>query len=377
MQREWQGHYLDGQSAVRQKAKIHLLETGLQIFLETGQTLSWPYKEIRQTQGFYAGEQIRLERGGETPEALLVLDETFLISLHRFAPKLTKHLHDPLWRRRRFPFLLGATVGVVGIIIALYFWGIPALAAIAASRVPVAWEERLGEAVIEHLAPPKTRCEDPLRSSAIEAILTTLIAALPQSPYKFKVIVVDNATVNALAAPGGGIVIFRGLLEQTQTPEELAGVLAHEIEHIVQHHSTRALFEHASTGLLMAAVAGDISGLAAFGLETARTLGALRYSRRSEEEADAEGMRLLLVSGLDPAGMIAFFETMRKKDIETPAFPSYLSTHPGSEERIEKLRVIAQDQRRKPMRLLPSYDWEETKKICPGAEKKERNPGQR
>lgn len=370
MQIEWHGHYLDGRTALSQRATIYLTESGLRISLESGRSFSWPYGEIRQTQGFYSGEQIRLERGGETPEVLLVSDEAFLISLRRFAPKLTEHLHDPQWRGKRALLVLAAAVATVGIVTALYLWGIPALAAIAASRVPVSWEERLGEAVISHLAPEQSRCEDPGRSQIIEKIMTTLTAPVRRSPYRFRVIVLDEPTVNALAAPGGPIVIFRGLLEKTQSAEELAGVLAHEIQHILKRHSTRALFEHASTGLLMAAVAGDLSGIAAFGLETARTLGLLRYSRRSEEEADAEGMRLLLAAGVDPAGMIAFFETMEKKNGEAPALLSYLSTHPGAEQRVEKLRVMAQGARQKSIRLIPDYDWQEMKKICHATPKK-------
>ncbi|MBI2211761.1 MAG: M48 family metallopeptidase [Deltaproteobacteria bacterium] len=370
MQTEWHGHYLDGRTALSQRATIYLTESGLRISLESGRSLSWPYGEIRQTQGFYSGEQIRLERGGEIAEALLVSEEDFLISLHQFAPKLAKHLHDPRWRGKRAPLILAAAAATVGIVAALYFWGIPALAAIAAARVPVSWEERLGEAVISHLAPEPARCADPGRSRMIETIMTTLTTPLGRSPYRFRVIIVDQPTVNALAAPGGPIVIFRGLLEQTRSAEELAGVLAHEIQHILKRHSTRALFEHASTGLLMAAVAGDVSGIAAFGLETARTLGLLRYSRRSEEEADAEGMRLLLAAGVDPAGMIAFFETMEKKDGAAPALLAYLSTHPGAEQRVEKLRTIAQGARQKPIRLVPNYDWREIKKICPAAPKK-------
>lgn len=364
MQLEWQGHYLDGRTAARQKATIHLMGSGLQVTVEGGKSFCWPYEEIRQTQGFYPGEQIRLERGGEIPEAILVSDETFLASLRRYVPKLTKHFHDLAWRRRRAQLIVVASVAMVGVVTALYLWGIPAMATIVASRVPVSWEERLGESVVNHLAPKETRCQDPTQGRAIEEIITTLTAPLDRSPYTFKAIVVDDPTLNALAAPGGYIVIFRGLLEQTQTPEELAGVLAHELQHILKRHATRALLEHASIGILFAALVGDVSGTASFGLETARTLGLLRYSRRSEEEADAEGIRMLLAAGIDPAGMIAFFETMRKKSSEGAAFPAYLSTHPGTEERIEKLRATAQRPRQKSIRLLPDYNWKDVKKIC-------------
>lgn len=375
MQTEWQGHYLDGRTAARQKATIHLMESGLQVTVEGGKSFCWPYGEIRQTQGFYPGEQIRLERGGEIPEVILVSDETFLASLRRYVPGLTKHFHDPAWRRRRTQLTVAASVAIVGVVTALYLWGIPAVAAIAAYRVPVPWEERLGEAVIDQLAPQEIRCQDPMQGRAIEEIITTLTAPLDRSPYTFKAIVVDDPTQNALAAPGGHILVFKGLLEQTQTPEELAGILAHELQHILKRHTTRALLEHASIGILFAALVGDVRGTAAFALETARTLGLLRYSRSSEEAADAEGMRMLLAAGIDPAGMITIFKTMRKKNNERAAFPAYLSTHPGTEERIEKLRAIAQRPRQKSIRLLADYNWKDVKKICSAAEETGKGKG--
>ena len=94
--------------------------------------------------------------------------------------------------------------------------------------------------------------------------------------------------VNAFAGSGGLIVVFRGLLERADTPEELAGVLAHEIQHVLHRDTTRAIFREASTGILVAALAGDVSAAAAFGVQAARVLGDLRYSREAEQEAARE-----------------------------------------------------------------------------------------
>jgi predicted Zn-dependent protease len=202
----------------------------------------------------------------------------------------------------------------------------------------------------------------------IDEIITTLTAPLANSPpYTFRVMVLNDTTINALAAPGGYIVIFRGLLERTQTAEELAGVLAHELQHIRQRHATRALLQYVSTGLLLAAITGDASGVTAFGLESARTLAALQYSRQNEEEADAEGMRMLLAAGVDPAGMIAFFELLRKEEKRTPGFLKYLSTHPSTEDRIQRLRSLASQSRGGPVKLLQGHDWRDVRNMCQAA----------
>ncbi len=360
----WEGYYLDGRSAARQRATIHLMRTGLQVTTERGATLWWPYPEIRQTQGFYAGEQVRLERGGEFPEALLVSDATFLSALHEVAPELASRFHDPARRRRRVALTVLAAAAAIGAAIALFFWGLPTLADVAADRVPVSWEERLGAAVADHVAPPKKRCADPRPARAIDDIVATLTAPYPKLPYTFRIIVVDDPTVNAFAAPGGYIVVFRGLLEQTRSPEELAGVLAHEMQHGLHRHATRMLLQHASTGLLVAALTGDATGAMAYAVESARTLGTLQYSRRYEEEADREGMRMLLKARINPGGMIAFMESLRKDDKHAPALVKYLSTHPSTEDRVEKLKALAALAPATSVKLLPDDDWRDLRKIC-------------
>lgn len=364
MRTDWEGYYLDGRTSARQRAAIRLMRGGIEITVADGPTLWWPYADVRQTQGFYAGEQVRLEKGGEVPEALLVSDPAFLSDLHDAAPEMAARFHDPARRRTRIKLTLLAALATVGLLAVLYLWGIPAMAAIVASRVPAAWEERLGRTVVDHLAPPRKRCADPAGLRVIEEIVARLSAAVPGSPYKIRVTVVNERGVNAFAAPGGHIVLLRGLVERTRTPEELAGVLAHELQHILRRHATRALLQHASTGLLLIAVTGDASGAMAYGLEGARVLGTLEYSRRNEEEADAEGMRMLLAAGIDPAGMIAFLESLGRDERQAPGLLRYLSTHPGAGDRIARLRSLAAGAQRPADKLLPDYDWQDMSRIC-------------
>lgn len=365
MRTDWEGFYLDGRTPTRQWARIHVMRGGLQVTTENGATVWWPFAEIRQTQGFYAGEEVRLERGQHLPEALLVADTEFLASLREIAPEAAARFHDPRRRRQRMVLTLLAGVAVVVVTVAVYLWGIPALAAVVAARVPVAWEESLGASIVEQMGKPDGRCADLERQRMIEDIVGRLAAGLPRSAYTFRVLVVNDATVNAFAAPGGFIVVFRGLLERTRTPEELAGVLAHEMQHVVQRHATKALVQHASTGLLLVALTGDVTGVMAYGLESARVLATLQYSRLAEEEADREGMKLLLAAGIDPAGMIAFFDGLEKKRADGPTILKYLSTHPRLEDRIARLQALARQAGAPRVRLLEGYDWSDIARICP------------
>jgi predicted Zn-dependent protease len=364
MRTEWEGYYLDGKTAARRRAAVRLLRTRLEITAEHGPTVWWPYGEIRQTQGFYTGQEIRLERGGQLPEVLLIRDPAFLTSLHRLAPEIAGRFHDPNRRRLRILLTALAALGAVGTAAALYLWGIPGMASFVAPHVPVSWEEHLGRTVSDQLAPEGRRCTEPTRMHAIQEIAATLASAAKSSPYTFRVIVLNTPSVNALATPAGYVVVFRGLLAHTRSAEELAGVLAHEFEHVLLRHATRALLRHASTGLLLAALSGDVSGAMTYGLEGARVLAELRYSRRDEEEADREGYRMLMVAGVDPEGMIGFFETLQKAPGGVPTLPPYLSTHPTTEGRIERLRALGPATRPITTRLLPHLDWREVRGIC-------------
>jgi Zn-dependent protease with chaperone function len=364
MKYEWRAYYLDGQTAIRHPATVRLMHLGLEVGTPGGWTRLWPYGELHQTQGFYEGQEVRLERGGDLSEALLIPGEGFLASLREAAPQFRARFHDPSRRGERVRLTMLAAVAVVGIIGALYLWGIPALAAVATARVPVAWEERLGRSAMAYLAPRRLVCEDPRRQPALDAVMARLDAAVPASPYTFRLFVVNDPQVNALAAPGGYIVVYRGLLERTRTPEELAGVLAHEMEHVLQRHATQAVIQHASTGLLLAAMTGDMSGPLVYGLQSARVLGQLQYSRRAEAQADAEGMQILLAARIDPGGMIRFFEALAKEDRQPAKLLKYLSSHPSPVDRLERLKALASAASGPPVPLLPGVDWNDVKKIC-------------
>jgi Zn-dependent protease with chaperone function len=364
----WRGHYLDGRRANRRAATVWVSRLGLDITTDDGAKYHWPFDEIRQTQGAYVGEPVRLERGGDPAETLIVDDLTMLTALRGAAPR-GRRFHDPRRRGRRGVLTLAAGVAALGLAGGLYAWGIPVMAGIATHLVPVTWETRLGDEVFTRVARPESRCTDAKRQQAIDGIVARLTAAQGTAPYHVRVTVVDWAEVNALALPGGHIIILRGLLDRTDSPEMLAGVLAHEVQHVLKRHTTRAIIQHASTGLMVTAVAGDVSGMVTFALEGARVVAALGYSRRAEEEADVEGFHMLQQAGIDPAGMIAFFERVlgADRDAESPETWQYLSTHPTTRSRIDRLRSLQASAPPFRPRRLGIRDWADVKRICAGA----------
>lgn len=360
----WQGSYLDGRNATRHPVSIQLTATALHIVKADGHTIRWPYGEIAQTQGAYEGEEVRLEHGASLPQTVIVENSTFLTAMQRATASGASRFHHPNQRPLRVRMTILAGVALMGVTAVFYIWGIPGLAKLLAPHIPVLWEEQLGVSVLEQIAPSAKRCADQTRLAALDSIVTRLSRAVSDSPYRIRLTVVDRPSVNAFALPGGQVVVFRGLLEATETPEQFAGVLAHELQHIYKRHSTRSLIEQASASLLIAAVTGDFTGGLAYGIEGARVLGVLRYSRLHEGEADREGLRLLQTVGIDPAEMIAFYRIMEAQHSHDTAASSYLSTHPDTGDRIEKLTALAGAPPRHPMKLFPHEEWKDLRSLC-------------
>jgi predicted Zn-dependent protease len=266
---------------------------------------------------------------------------------------------------------LGVLGGILGLLaltgLSIYFWLVPALAGAAARLIPKSWEETMGAAVSRQIAPPGQRCEDPRLLKALDEIVERLEYGIPAPAYRFRVAVLDTPEVNALAAPGGHIVVFRGLLERADRPEQLAGVLAHELQHVLLRHSTRAIVREMFFTLLVAWLfgGGDLESL----VGAAHSLGALHFARSQEEEADREGMKMLLAARVDPEGMIEMFEKLAESSRQLPGFLSYLSTHPDTKERIGALRQMMGPAVDPPRNLLPGVDWGAVRRACHGPDR--------
>jgi predicted Zn-dependent protease len=357
----WNGHYFDGKTAARHPAVITVTREGLHFRLDDGTSRWWPFAEIRQTQGFMPGEHARFERLGRDPEAIVVTDARFLDAVREIAPHVRGQVRAPASYATRILLAALAAAGAAALAGLLYLYGIPGLADIAASRVPVAWEERLGLQVVDAVVPRHDRCRDAEQQHALEHIAAVLLAPASGTPYTMRVTVADNRDVNAVAAPGGFIVIFRGLLEETARPEELAGVMAHEIQHVLHRHGTRAVFREMSLGLLLRIATG---GSGPSSLDVARAVGGLRYRRGDEEAADRDGMAMVQRARIDPQGMVAMYERLQRRAERRGEPPTYLSSHPRTAERLASLKRQAAEARYAPVALLPDQRWSHIRGRC-------------
>lgn len=173
-------------------------------------------------------------------------------------------------------------------------------------------------------------------------------------PFKIKSAVIANPLMNAFAIPGGFIYIFTGLIQEVTSECQLAGVISHELAHVSQRHVVQRIEKQKKigllstvgvlTGLLLGIASGSGDGAAvgtalALGSSGAATQAMLNYSRDDENEADHVGLNALVKAGYNPQGMPQMFEIMRKnKWFDSGSqMPAYLSTHPGTADRITYL----------------------------------------
>jgi beta-barrel assembly-enhancing protease len=245
--------------------------------------------------------------------------------------------------------------------VAVLIWlqAIPRLAAALAGQVPVAWEEHLGQQVSDGVIANTGECKDPRLRDALEEVVRRLSEAKP-SPYHFRVRISRSEEVNAFAAPGGYIVVLRGLIEKADSPEEVAGVLGHEMEHVRQRHVTRGLMRSFTMYAVIGMLMGDPGTLG----RIVQQMGALRFQREDEASADREGMRTVAAAGIDPAGMIGFFEKLSQQEGSSSSLPTYLSTHPDTKARLEELRRLAKNLKVRPRPLDSAGDWAALRKAC-------------
>jgi predicted Zn-dependent protease len=156
-----------------------------------------------------------------------------------------------------------------------------------------------------------------------------------KSNYPVQITVVNSPIKNAFALPGGHIVVYDEILQSMNSEEEFAALLSHEYSHIALKHTTRALFRSLGTYMVLSIVLSDINGIMGVIIENAHNVKSLSYTRSLEEEADNNGLKLMLQAGINPQGMVSLFKHLKEPTDESFEVPEFLNTHPRLDERIK------------------------------------------
>ena len=153
--------------------------------------------------------------------------------------------------------------------------------------------------------------------------------------YHIRVTVVNDTIVNAFAFPGGHIVVYSGIINKMNKPEELVALLSHEATHVNKRHSLKSIVSQLGVSVLLSIITTNTGGLSKAVLNNVDMLRILSYSRELEKEADEEGMKLMVKNDINPNGMRWLMEDLKKTNTDIPFGISFLSTHPMTDERIK------------------------------------------
>lgn len=216
------------------------------------------------------------------------------------------------------------------LVIGLLFAAAPILS-LAVSSVSVEREQKIGALLFEAQKARLDLIENTPATAAVEAIGRQLTK---DSSYSYRWHVARDASINAFAMPGGYIVVNSGLIDAAATAEELAGVIAHEVQHVEQRHTLQQIARQLGTTLAIALVMGDSGALGRIAAE----LSGLRFSRVHEREADVRAVDSLRAAGIDPAGMVSMFRKLEAA-AAGPRPPPMLSSHPATADRIAAIEV--------------------------------------
>lgn len=262
-----------------------------------------------------------------------------------------------------------ATVALAAVISA-YLYGVPLLASRIVGLVPPAWEQSLGETVARQMEASLSQegglqvCDSNPDSLANRAIGRFGAAALAESgsPFDLDIKVVRSDIPNAFALPGGQVFFFSALLEQAETQDEFAGVLAHEVGHVAHRHGMEQLISTAGTGALIGFILGDMTGLSvAAGLGA--TIIDARFSRDAERQADAYAAHVAERMDFNPAGLADLINRVGADDEFARAL-ALLSTHPLTDDRKAALELLSQQ---RPAGLEPPFtaaEWAAIRSMC-------------
>jgi len=352
--------FFDGETAARHTVRVALTDAGLHIAAgDDSFTHLWPYDRLTSSERPRADATLRLGTV-DTPDARLIVDSAgFLAHLQSRAPALfASGLQRPATRRR-----LAIGVACVLITVIALWQGVPAVASTLAPLVPAEWVRGWGETLSIHVTNGARECEGPKGVDALQKMTNRLLVAT-DSTLPITVRVINHEMVNAFAAPGGNVVIMRGLIENAENPDEVAGVLAHELGHAIKRHPTQALIRYAGVTTLIGMIVGDSN----FIIETVAEVGGLAlllsYNRDMEREADFFAHDLLQRTNIDADGLISFFERLADETGEDDdPLSTYLSTHPSTRERIAALKQ-AYVNLPSPRPALDQDAWQALRSIC-------------
>jgi len=344
--------FFDGRSNRKRTVRLRFAD-GLDI-LEPGIILDrWPFDQVRRADGL--PQTLRLRCATARPLARLEVTDA---ATQGFIAAYCRSLDVGGGAAAQARRIVGWSFAAISSILLLALFGVPLAADRLAPVVPFAMEQRIGAAVddqVRAIYEGKT-CTGAEGQAAFTKLVDRLKTA---GGLEFPLVahVLSSKTPNAYALPGGRIYMLEGLLKKAKTPDEVAGVLAHELGHVQHRDGLRRIIQTGGTSFLVGLLFGDVTGASAV-LFVGRSLLDASYSRDQESDADAFAAEVMRKLGRSPKPMGELLMRMSGSS-ETM---DLLASHPMSKDRLAAMSKVA------PAfdgpELLSAAEWQALKSIC-------------
>jgi predicted Zn-dependent protease len=225
-----------------------------------------------------------------------------------------------------------------------------AIALLAGCGVSTQQEVQMGQEGAQQVNAQLPMVQDAVINNYVNALGNRIARTTSRADLNWQFQVVNSSMVNAFALPGGFIYVNRGVLERASNMSEVAGVLGHEIEHVVRRHSVKQMENaqgaNVGVGILCALTGVCQSGVAQAAINIGGTAVFAKFSRTDEIQADEGGFNNVIRAGINPRGMYTFFQKLLAEEQQSGgggATAGWFSDHPGTQDRLADIqRMLSQ-----------------------------------
>jgi beta-barrel assembly-enhancing protease len=357
--------YFDGEIARDHAVTVRRVGSNLEFAGDGVPLTTWTIAGLHPIDPPVDGQPFRITHDLKPGARLILRDKVFIDDL----VLQNSHLKGG-YSWRHLGQVLGWTAAGLATLAVLGYLAMTVLPQQLAGLLPDSWRKNMGDQIVTSLVGTSKKCETPESRAAVSSMVTALAESGVELP-PISIDVYDMSLVNAFAAPGGRIVLTRGLINEASDPSELTGVLAHELGHVYHLHPEAQMVRLSGLQILISAVSG---GGGSDILSNAAALAAiLRYTRDAEREADTFAREVMAKSSVDPMGLKRFFGKIMKREGGAPKDPAQegsaldrignvFSTHPGTEDRIKEIQPLPAG--KTPRVIMDDAQWQALRRAC-------------
>tara|TARA_R110000868_G_scaffold272558_2_gene531771 strand:+ start:147 stop:1217 length:1071 start_codon:yes stop_codon:yes gene_type:complete len=327
-----QGFFYDGQSSKPQQVQISLVERKdlIEFALIDGETTSWALADLMCEN---IGSVFEMSHGAHQFQKITTEDADFVEAVKLLR---SQNGYDN-WYQKMLDagsvFHVFLAILVLAFSIVTYMYVVPWIAEKLVTIVPDSYDKSLGTGVFKEYVRYQT-----IDSAKTEAIGEFVSQLELNNEFDFTFTVINSDQVNAFALPDGNIVIFSGIIDKLENYEELVALVGHEVAHINNRHSMKMMSRNLAGYMFISLIFSDVNGVMAIITENAHSLHSLSFSRHFEQEADTDGLNMLIANGIDPDGMSDLMKRLESNYGEM--IPEFLSSHPVTSQRKEYIEKM-------------------------------------